>query len=61
MPDADLAVPEDAFRRIMHEIDDPDSPVGINAQVAHVLIIHKLMQIEDRLDRLEARLDAPAD
>ncbi len=34
-------------------IASDDSPVGIDAKKTHVIIIHKLMQIEERLERLE--------
>ena len=34
-------------------IASDDSPVGIDAKKTHVIIIQKLMQIEERLKRLE--------
>ncbi len=41
-------------------IASEDSPVGIDAKKTHVIIIQKLLQIEERLDRLE-RLMASQD
>ncbi len=49
------------YDRIAREIESGDSPVGIDAKKAHVLILHKLMTLEHRLDRLEAKLDAADD
>ncbi|MEM7482136.1 MAG: hypothetical protein AAF481_13250 [Acidobacteriota bacterium] len=38
-------------------IASDDSPVGIDAKKTHVLILHKLIAIEGRLERLEQRLE----
>ena len=35
-------------------IASEDSPVGIDAKKTHILILHKLGDIQRRLDRLEA-------
>ncbi len=40
-------------RRIEELIASEESPVGIDAKKTHVLIIQKLLQIEQRLDRIE--------
>ena len=40
--------------RLTRLIASDDSPVGIDAKKTHVLILHKLEQIEARLERLEA-------
>ncbi|WP_179862314.1 hypothetical protein [Longibacter salinarum] len=50
---SDLHIPREAYDRIKKEIESADSPVGIDAQKAHVIIIHKLQEIERRLDELE--------
>jgi len=34
-------------------IASKDSPVGIDAKRTHIIIIQKLLQIEERLERLE--------
>ncbi|MEM1206077.1 MAG: hypothetical protein AAGN66_22800 [Acidobacteriota bacterium] len=52
----DLNLPDVARRVIEDEIASDTSPVGIDAKKTHVLILHKLMEIESRLERLEARL-----
>jgi hypothetical protein len=53
----DLDIPRETYDRIKAAIESDDSPVGIDAQKAHVIILHKLVELEKRLDRLEARLD----
>ena len=52
-----LEVPDEEFARIAGEISSDDSPVGIDAKKTHVLILHKLGSIEDRLARLEEKLE----
>ncbi len=51
-----MHVPEDEYARIEAEITSTDSPVGIDAKKTHVIILHKLMEIERRLTELEERL-----
>ena len=41
------------YREIESAIESNDSPVGIDAKKTHIVILHKLTQIERRLDRLE--------
>jgi hypothetical protein len=49
-------VPRADYDRIAREITSDDSPVGIDAKKTHVLILHKLIEIEKRLSQIEARL-----
>ena len=51
----DLNVPADLYAEIEKAIASAASPVGIDAKHTHVVIIHKLLQIEKRLAALEAR------
>ena len=46
-------VPASDYAEIEELIASEDSPVGIDAKKTHVIIIHKLLQIEERLERLE--------
>ncbi len=48
-----MDVPQDEYDRIAREITSDASPVGIDAKKTHVIILHKLMQIEKRLAALE--------
>lgn len=49
-----LDIPEDKYREILEQIESDESPVGIDAGKTHVLILHKLLEIEDRLKELES-------
>ena len=44
------------YQEIAAVIESDSSPVGIDAKKTHILILHKLTQIEDRLGTLEKRL-----
>lgn len=52
-----MDVPEEDYRRIQEEIESDESPVGIDARRAHVLILYKLEQLERRIAELEDALD----
>ncbi|MCH7849020.1 MAG: hypothetical protein IIB53_11720 [Planctomycetes bacterium] len=56
----DLEVATSDYGKIEELIASEDSPVGIDAKKTHVIIIHKLLQIEERLAKLE-RLIASQD
>ena len=56
----DTEVPASVCAEIESLIADADSPVGIDAKKTHIIIIHKLLQIERRLEKLE-RLAADKD
>lgn len=51
-----LDVPPDQYEELQRWIASTDSPVGIDATKTHVLILKKLLDIEERMARLEARL-----
>ncbi len=52
-----MDVPLDVFTSISLEISSETSPVGIDAKKTHIIILHKLQEIADRLERIEARLE----
>lgn len=52
----DLKVEKEIFDAIAAEIYSADSPVGIDAQKTHVIILKKLMDIEKRLKALEEKV-----
>ena len=56
MSDSILDVPNETYDRLRRAIESDDSPVGIDAQKAHVLILHKLIELEKRLDRIEKKM-----
>lgn len=47
-------ISEAEYQELERLIASDASPVGIDAKKTHVLILHKLTQIEARLARLEA-------
>jgi len=51
-----LFTPKSEFGEIVDRISVPDSPVGIDAQYTHAIIITYLRQISRRLERIEAAL-----
>ena len=50
--------PEDQsnYEAIAASIHSDQSPVGIDAKKTHIIIIQKLMAIEERMKRLEEQL-----
>lgn len=56
-----LDVPREEYEEIRRLIASEDSPVGIDAAKTHVMILKKLLDIEERLERLERRLDRGLD
>lgn len=53
----ELKIEKKIFDEIAKEIHSDKSPVGIDAKKTHVLILEKLLLIEQRLDRIEAKLN----
>ncbi len=51
-----LLIPKDQYDYIVDRIAVPDSPVGIDAQYTHAIVIEYLRRISARLDRIEAEL-----
>jgi hypothetical protein len=51
-----LDVPRDQYEELRRQIASDDSPVGIDATKTHVIILKKLLDIEERLARLEERV-----
>ncbi|MGD8698746.1 MAG: hypothetical protein PVJ43_05615 [Gemmatimonadales bacterium] len=56
-----MKVPDDIYERLAREIESDESPVGIDAKHTHVIILHMLMEMERRLERIEEAvgLDRP--
>ncbi len=51
-----LTTPKAEYGEIIERISLRDSPVGINAQYTHAIIITYLQQICERLDKLESQV-----
>lgn len=56
-----MKIDEENYIRINEMIRSDTSPVGIDAVKTHIYIIHKLEQIEKRLDALEIQLNQVED
>ena len=51
-----VSTPKADFSEIIDRISVADSPVGIDAQYTHAIIITFLRQITERLGRIEAEI-----
>ena len=49
-----MNIDQETYDEIEQLIHSSESPVGIDAKRTHVIIIHKLIQIEKRLDALSS-------
>ena len=49
-----MNIDQETYDEIEQLIHSSESPVGIDAKRTHIIIIHKLIQIEKRLDALSA-------
>ena len=54
-----MKIDQQLYDQIAKEIHSDSSPVGIDAKKTHILILQMLMDITERLDRLEKRLGKP--
>ena len=45
------------YNEIAKEIHSDKSPVGIDAKKTHILILAKLQELNDRMERIEKKLD----
>ena len=50
-----IDIPADVYADIAELIGSEASPVGIDAKKTHIIILHKLIEIERRLAGLEGR------
>ena len=48
-----IDIEKEEYDKIAEMIHSDSSPVGIDAKKTHILILHKLMEIEKRLEALE--------
>ena len=56
-----LKVAKETFDAIAEEFHSDNCPVGIDAKKTHIIILDKLLQLEARLEKIEATLEAKAD
>ena len=48
-------IPKEEYEAIQQMIASSESVLGIDAKKTHIIIIHKLLEIEKRLDALEKK------
>jgi len=53
-----LSMPKTDYAATIQRISLADSPVGIDAQYTHAIIIEYLRQITARLERMETQLES---
>jgi hypothetical protein len=53
-----MQIDQSEFDRIAKQIHSDASPVGIDAKKTHIMIIHMLEQMDERLRRVEQKLDS---
>ncbi len=51
-----LKVDQSTYDAIAEVIHSDASPVGIDAKKTHIIILEKLLQLEQRLERIEQQL-----
>jgi uncharacterized protein YdeI (YjbR/CyaY-like superfamily) len=56
MEESSMNIPKETVQAIEREIASDISPVGIDAKKTHIIIIHQLREIEERLARIEESL-----
>lgn len=49
-------IDEKTFEEIAKIIHSDKSPVGIDAKKTHIIILNKLQEISDRMERIEEQL-----
>jgi hypothetical protein len=47
---------QEQYEALAKEIHSDISPVGINVKKTHILILQKLIKIEERLERIEKKM-----
>ena len=53
----DLKIDQKTYDKIAALINSDTSPVGIDAKKTHVLILEKLIKLEERLSHIEKKLE----
>jgi hypothetical protein len=56
MEKINLHIEKEVFEQIAQEIHSDTSPVGIDAKKTHIIILEKLVAIEQRLAAIEAKM-----
>ncbi|GAB1445951.1 hypothetical protein MASR2M41_16910 [Flammeovirgaceae bacterium] len=57
MKNENFKVNPENFKLIAQLIQSDDSPVGIDAKKTHVIILNKLQELCERMERIEQKLN----
>lgn len=49
-------IAKETYEEIAKVIHSDKSPVGIDAKKTHILILHKLQELSDRMERIEQHM-----
>lgn len=52
-----LEIDPKTYEEIAKEIHSDESPVGIDAKKTHILILSKLLELNERLERIENKME----
>ncbi len=52
-----MEIDKDLYEMLAKEIHSDKSPVGIDAKKTHIIILEKLIKIEERLSQLQKDID----
>jgi len=52
----EFEIDPETYEEIAKVIHSDKSPVGIDAKKTHILILHKLQELNDRMERIEQHL-----
>lgn len=53
-----LHITEQEYEKLAQEIASDQSVVGIDAKKTHILILHLLIKMQERINRLEQKVEA---
>lgn len=53
-----IEIEKDEYDKIAAIIHSDSSPVGIDAKKTHILILSKLQELSDRLEKIEKKLES---
>lgn len=52
-----MNIDEKTYQEIADMINSDESPVGIDAKKTHIYIIHKLHELEKKMDAMQEQID----
>ena len=53
-----LDISDEEYRSLAQHIESEQSVVGIDAKKTHILILHLLTKMQEKIDHLEQKMDA---